>query len=107
MNLVAKEYVASQDPEDPGVLVLSRFAGAAVELDAALLVNPFDSEGVAAAIAQALAMPLDERKARHEVMLHALLANDVKLWADRFLDTLTRPRPLPNWLRQVSSLVAS
>jgi len=107
MNLVAKEYVASQDPEDPGVLVLSRFAGAAVELDAALVVNPFDSEGVAAAIAQALAMPLDERKARHEVMLHALMANDVKLWADRFLNTLTRPRPLPNWLRQVSSLVVS
>jgi trehalose 6-phosphate synthase len=106
MNLVAKEYVASQDPENPGVLILSRFAGAAVELDAALLVNPYDSESVAAAIAQALAMPLDERKARHEVMLHALAANDLKFWAERFLGTLTRPRPLPNWLRQVSSLVA-
>jgi trehalose 6-phosphate synthase len=106
MNLVAKEYVASQDPENPGVLILSRFAGAAVELDAALLVNPYDSESVAAAIAQALAMPLDERKARHEVMLHALAASDLKFWADRFLGALTRPRPLPNWLRQVSSLVA-
>ena len=106
MNLVAKEYVAAQDPEDPGMLILSRFAGAAVELDAALLVNPYDSESVATAIAQALAMPLDERKARHEVMLHALAASDLKFWADRFLGALTRPRPLPNWLRQVSSLVA-
>ena len=52
-------------------------------------------------------MPLDERKARHEVLLHALTANDVKFWADRFLGALTRPRPLPNWLRQVSSLVVS
>src|SRR5437899_2856770 len=68
MNLVAKEYVASQDPKDPGVLILSRFVGAAVELDAALLVNPYDSESVAAAIAQALSMPLDQRKARHEVL---------------------------------------
>ena len=107
MNLVAKEYVASQDSDDPGVLILSRFAGAAVELEAALLVNPYDSESVAGALAQALAMPLDERKARHEVLLHALMANDVKFWADRFLDALTRPRPLPNWLRQVSSLMVS
>jgi trehalose 6-phosphate synthase len=107
MNLVAKEYVASQDAEDPGVLVLSRFVGAAVELDAALLVNPYDSESVASAICQALAMPLEERKARHDVLMHTLAANDVKFWADRFLDALTRPRPLPNWLRQVSSLGAN
>ena len=65
MNLVAKEYVAAQDPEDPGVLILSRFAGAAVECQAALLVNPYDQEAVAAAIDQALSMPLDERRARH------------------------------------------
>jgi trehalose 6-phosphate synthase len=107
MNLVAKEYVASQDSENPGVLILSRFAGAAVELDAALLVNPYDTESVAAAIHQALSMPLDERKARHEVLLDVLTVNDVKSWADRFLAALTRPRPLPNWLRQVSSLVVS
>ena len=48
MNLVAKEYVAAQDPDDPGVLILSRFAGAAVECQAALLVNPYDQEAVAA-----------------------------------------------------------
>ena len=64
MNLVAKEYLASQDPGDPGVLVLSRFAGAARECEAALLVNPYDSESMANAIAHALSMPLDERRYR-------------------------------------------
>jgi len=107
MNLVAKEYVAAQDPSDPGVLVLSRFAGAAVELAAAVLVNPYDSEAVAAAIARALSMPLDERRARHETLSRALAANDIKLWADKFLDALVRPRSAPNWLRPVSSLAIS
>ena len=65
MNLVAKEYVAAQDADDPGVLVLSRFAGAAHECAAALLVNPYDPEGVAIAINRALAMPFDERRQRH------------------------------------------
>jgi trehalose 6-phosphate synthase len=104
MNLVAKEYVAAQDPDDPGALVLSRFAGAAVELDAAILVNPYDTEAVAGAIARALAMPIDERRARHEALFHALAENDIKTWADRFMAALTRPRSVPNWLRQVSSL---
>ena len=62
MNLVAKEYVAAQNPADPGVLVLSKFAGAANELDAALLVNPHDIDGMARAIATALSMPLIERR---------------------------------------------
>src|SRR5260370_7191042 len=62
MNLVAKEYVASQNPDDPGVLILSRFAGAAQECKAALIVNPYDPDSVAAAIGQALAMPLAERR---------------------------------------------
>jgi trehalose 6-phosphate synthase len=64
MNLVAKEFVAAQDPQDPGVLVLSRFAGAARELDAALLVNPYDLDSTAAAIANSVSMPLDERRRR-------------------------------------------
>jgi trehalose 6-phosphate synthase len=100
MNLVAKEYVAAQDPDDPGVLVLSRFAGAASELDGAIIVNPHEMEGVAAAIEQALAMPLDERKARHARMMEILLANDIATWAQRFLtvlaDTRTRPRLFDN-----------
>ena len=106
MNLVAKEYVAAQDADDPGVLILSRFAGAANELDAALLVNPYDAEAVANAIARALSMPLDERRARHEALYRALAANDIKFWTERFLTALTRPRSLPGWLRPVSSLVS-
>jgi trehalose 6-phosphate synthase len=88
MNLVAKEYVAAQDAEDPGVLILSRFAGAAAEFTAALLVNPYDPEAVGAAMARALAMPLDERKSRHKRLFEALLRNDISLWGDRFLATL-------------------
>ena len=65
MNLVAKEYVAAQDPEDPGVLVLSQFAGAAKELDRALIVNPHESDAVAAALKRALEMSLAERRERH------------------------------------------
>jgi trehalose-6-phosphate synthase len=95
MNLVAKEYVAAQDPDDPGVLILSRFAGAAVECDAALLVNPYDPESVGTAIAQALSMPLDERRARHDALFRVLLANDVKLWGERFLAALTQPAAFP------------
>ncbi len=71
MNLVAKEFVASQDPDDPGVLVLSRFAGAATELTAALIVNPFDVDQIADALDQALAMPVEERRARHATMMSA------------------------------------
>ena len=97
MNLVAKEYVAAQDPEDPGVLVLSRFAGAAHECKEALLVNPYDTEAVAAAIDRALAMPLDERRARHKTLLETLTRNDIAHWAERFIATLTRPRRASSW----------
>ncbi len=69
MNLVAKEYVAAQNPADPGVLVLSKFAGAANELDTALLVNPHDIDGMARTIATALSMPLAERRMRWEAMM--------------------------------------
>jgi trehalose 6-phosphate synthase len=100
MNLVAKEYVAAQDEENPGVLILSRFAGAAVELESALLVNPYDPESVGATIARALAMPLQERRARHDKMYQVLCANDVKYWGERFMTTLTRPHALPTWIGQ-------
>ncbi len=88
MNLVAKEYVAAQDAEDPGVLILSRFAGAAHELGAALLVNPYDPEGVAMAINRALSMPLIERRQRQEQNYRVLVQNDIKHWAERFLAKL-------------------
>jgi trehalose 6-phosphate synthase len=93
MNLVAKEYVAAQDPENPGVLVLSQFAGAAVECKTALLINPYDQEAVAAAIDQALSMPLEERKTRHAEMIRMLSAHDIKYWGERFLTALMRPQP--------------
>jgi len=88
MNLVAKEYVAAQNPDDPGVLILSRFAGAAIEFRRALLVNPYDPESVADAIAQALAMPIDERRERHQALLAMVSAYDVDRWQQEFLATL-------------------
>lgn len=91
MNLVAKEYVASQDPEDPGVLVLSTLCGAAKELPQALLVNPYDREGVADGLQRAIEMPLDERRERYEAMLEALRRNDIHEWCARFIDALQQP----------------
>jgi len=103
MNLVAKEYIAAQDPEDPGVLILSRFAGAAVECQAALLVNPFDQEAMAAAIDQALSMPVEERKARHSSLVKVLSENDIRDWGNRFVATLTRPVSVASLPRTAAS----
>jgi trehalose 6-phosphate synthase len=88
MNLVAKEYVASQNPENPGVLVLSQFAGAAAELRDAITVNPYDPEYVAQGLQRALAMPLDERRARWSSMMAVLRANDLGTWRRSFLRAL-------------------
>ncbi|MBB2971926.1 alpha,alpha-trehalose-phosphate synthase (UDP-forming) [Mesorhizobium sp. RMAD-H1] len=88
MNLVAKEYVAAQRSEDPGVLILSRFAGAARELDGALLVNPYDIEAVSNAIARALSMPLEARRERWNQMMPHLLEHDVSRWCEDFLKVL-------------------
>ena len=90
MNLVAKEYVAAQNPFDPGVLVLSSFAGAAKELDAALLINPHDIDGMARQIAAALAMSLEERRERWQSMVRKLKAASVQNWFADFLHTLDR-----------------
>ena len=98
MNLVAKEFVAAQDQADPGVLVLSQFAGAAAELDAALIVNPHDRDAVADAIEVALRMPLEERCRRHEEMYAVLEANHIRYWGLNFLDALVRPGRGPTWL---------
>jgi len=95
MNLVAKEFIAAQNENDPGVLILSRFAGAAAECRRALLVNPHDADTVAGAIAQALAMPLDERRARHAALYEVIAANDVGTWARRFMASLLGPQSLP------------
>jgi len=88
MNLVAKEYVAAQKPEDPGVLVLSRFAGAAEELTGALIVNPYDVENVADAMRGALIMPLEERRERWQAMFEWLQRYDVAAWQRSFTAAL-------------------
>jgi trehalose 6-phosphate synthase len=88
MNLVAKEYVAAQDPADPGVLVLSQFAGAAKQLQAALLVNPHDIEAMARAIKVALAMPLDERLSRWTAMMGVMEASSLTQWFSTYVAAL-------------------
>jgi trehalose 6-phosphate synthase len=97
MNLVAKEYIAAQDSEDPGMLILSRFAGAAAELNAALLVNPYDPEAVATSISHALSMPLEERRSRHKALFQLISDNDLKSWGELFIASLTRDADLPSW----------
>lgn len=88
MNLVAKEYVACQDPTDPGVLILSCYTGAAEELDTALQVNPLDPDAITEAMAQALAMPLAERRRRWLAMIKQIRRNDINRWRDTFLQRL-------------------
>lgn len=102
MNLVAKEYVAAQDPANPGVLVLSKFAGAANELTSALLVNPYDRDDVANAMHRALTMPLPERISRHSEMMKVITENDIHHWQARFLHTLKQiaPRSAQSQLQQ-------
>lgn len=90
MNLVAKEYVAAQDPEDPGVLVLSCFAGAAQQLRSALLVNPHDVDEVAAALEQALTMSLEERRERHHSLWRNVASENLAWWRERFLAAFER-----------------
>jgi trehalose 6-phosphate synthase len=89
MNLVAKEYVAAQDPEDPGVLVLSRFAGAAEEMTEAIIINPHDPEEITEAMHQALIMPLDERKARHEKLFEKICQTTAATYCRDFIAALS------------------
>jgi trehalose 6-phosphate synthase len=92
MNLVAKEYVAAQDPADPGVLILSQFAGAAERLSGAIIVNPHEPDAVAAAIATALNMPLAERQSRWRQMFEEVTTNDIDHWAEDYLAALAETR---------------
>jgi trehalose 6-phosphate synthase len=93
MNLMAKEYVASQHPADPGVLVLSKFAGAAEQLNEALLVNPHNADEIADALHQALTMDLEERKYRHAAMLKIIQSQSSEMWFHSFVDRLRRETP--------------
>ena len=93
MNLVAKEFVAAQTEDDPGVLILSQFAGAAQELTEALVVNPFDPDGIADAMHLALTMPIEERKERHTELRAKVFRTTAQLFARRFVEALT-PRAM-------------
>lgn len=100
MNLVAKEYVAAQDPAEPGVLVLSQFAGAARELKDALLVNPYDIDDVVEGIARAIEMPMSERRRRWKNNMQLLRQNDITAWRCRFINMLREcaiDKPNPLW----------
>ncbi len=88
MNLVAKEYVAAQDPENPGVLILSHFAGAAERMQAALRVNPYDTCEMARAIRRAVSMPLDERRDRHAELLEGVRRENIAWWTRNYLARL-------------------
>lgn len=90
MNLVAKEYLAAQDPSDPGILILSEFTGAAHELTSALLVNPYDLDAMADAIRHALGMPLAERRGRWQAAMDRLRTQTVTTWYRTFLRDLVR-----------------
>jgi trehalose 6-phosphate synthase len=90
MNLIAKEYVAAQDAADPGVLILSKFAGAAEEMNEALIVNPYSIEETAEAIRDALEMPLAERCERHGALLARVQKYDAAAWSQSFLEHLKR-----------------
>jgi trehalose 6-phosphate synthase len=92
MNLVAKEYVAAQDPEDPGVLILSRFAGAAAQLKDALLINPYSKDEISDAIHQALKMPKEERVRRWQAMNESVKNEDVVAWRHSFVAALEGAR---------------
>ncbi|HCE24465.1 MAG TPA: trehalose-6-phosphate synthase, partial [Hyphomonas sp.] len=85
MNLVAKEFVAAQDPQDPGVLILSQFAGAAEQMKEAIIINPYDSSAIAEAVKQAIEMPLDERQDRWQTLFDNIAQQDINWWRHRFM----------------------
>jgi trehalose 6-phosphate synthase len=106
MNLVAKEFVAAQDAENPGTLILSQFAGAAAELTGALIVNPHEGEAVAAALKRALEMPLFERRERHGPMLKHLLVHNVEHWAESYLSALAETRERPSLMSDLRAFLS-
>jgi trehalose 6-phosphate synthase len=105
MNLVAKEYVAAQDPSDPGVLVLSKFAGAAKQLDTALLVNPYDIDSLARAIADAFAIPLEERQERWTAMMQTLEGSSLQDWFSDFVAALSAPLEQPEVVTEPAAML--
>jgi trehalose 6-phosphate synthase len=88
MNLVAKEFIAAQDVDHPGVLVLSQFAGAAEEMTDAVITNPYFSTGVADDLHRALIMSLSERRERHKRLLRLVTQGTAQAWATSFMEAL-------------------
>ena len=88
MNLVAKEYVAAQNPDNPGVLLLSRYAGAAEQMQDAVLINPNNSDSILTGLRTALTMPLEERQSRYQTLLQGLQQDNLQIWQQSFLDDL-------------------
>ena len=111
MNLVAKEFVAAQDPANPGVLILSRFAGAAEELTDALIVNPFDADEIAEAMHAGLTMPLVERQRRHNALRKWVWETTASRYCTRFLACLEQvdatPTPRPRVPAELPLVAAS
>jgi trehalose 6-phosphate synthase len=96
MNLVAKEYIAAQDDSDPGILILSKFAGAAEELSDALIVNPYDINEVAQALKKAATMPLVERQLRHRKLFKRVADRDAQWWQREYLNALLQDTERPS-----------
>lgn len=103
MNLVAKEYIAAQNPDNPGVLLLSRYAGAAEQMQEALIIDPLQIESMIQGLRVALTMPLVERQARYQKLLQGLQTDNLQAWQRRFLEDLYNPNPYQN---QIQSLGA-
>ena len=95
MNLVAKEYVAAQDPDNPGVLLLSRYAGAAEQMSAAVIIDPHQPTSIMDGLKQALQMPLTERQSRYQELIQGLQQEDLAAWHQRFLEDLNRMDNIP------------
>jgi trehalose 6-phosphate synthase len=100
MNLVAKEYIASQDPDNPGVLVLSKFAGASEDLQEAITVNPYDIDDMAEGLHRALTMPIEERRERYEALIVRVRTNNVTTWRETYLAAL---KAAPPWEPEAQS----
>jgi trehalose 6-phosphate synthase len=108
MNLVAKEYVAAQDPLDPGVLILSKFAGTAEQLTAAVIVDPNDKLEVAEAIRDALQMSHQERVTRWQSMIEVVRDRDVSWWAATFLKELVaQQEEVTTWRAEHNAMLAA
>lgn len=88
MNLVAKEYIAAQNPDNPGVLMLSRYAGAAEQMQAALIIDPHQPKSIIEGLNTALTMTLGERKSRYQALLQGLQQDNLHAWQQSFLDDL-------------------